>query len=466
MLTSKNVSNSALWLLFLIIVIPIGILAMYNHPSVDDDYCFAYMTRDYGFWEAQKLYYEGWSGRYISNMIFHATPLAFGNFWFVKVMPFLIFGFLFHAIYTFIGEVLNPTHSNRLLSTATFLSIFVIFSPSILDTFYWYSSVFIFPTSFGFFLYLIVVLLRYYQPKYQRIKYLIALLAATLVFFIVGSNEVMMLFIIGFLGIIWGYILLFKKRFDILFFALMLIGLYFSYFWVVQAKGNQIRLVGGNVLGGAITTSLLNALKSTLKNSIHWSFMLAGFAIAYKRIFLPKCYKEAPSQIFNVKLWIPIVSLLVLMFMMFFVIHYGNDMGVPDRVKNVIFAVFTVGYFYIMTVSYFNDLEDSYINQTEFVKWLSIGACALLMVVFMYFDGQNLRIMYADIRLGIAKRYDQEMTERYTQVRESKSDTVYVAPLKNIPKSLCFDDIKTNEKHLWNKCYANYFEKKVIILKE
>lgn len=466
MLTPKNISNSALWLLFLITVIPIGILAMYNHPSVDDDYCFAYMTRDYGFWEAQKLYYEGWSGRYISNMIFHATPLATGNFWFVKVMPFLIFGFLFHAVYTFIGEVLNPAHSNRLLLTATFLSIFIIFSPSILDTFYWYSCVFIFPTSFGFFLYLIVVILRYYQPKYQRIKYLIALLAATLVFFIVGSNEVMMLFVLGFLGIIWGYILLFKKRFDILFFALMLIGLYFAYFWVVQAKGNQVRLVGGNVLGGAITTSLLNALKSTLKNSMHWSFMLAGFAIAYKRIFLPKCYKEAPSQIFNVKLWIPIVSLLVLTFMMFFVIHYGNDMGVPDRVKNVIFAVFTVGYFYIMTVSYFNNLKDSYMNQTEFVKWLTIGACALLMGVFIYFDGQNLKVMYADIRLGIAKRYDQEMTERYTQIRESKSDTVYVAPLKNIPKSLCFDDIKTNEKHLWNKCYANYFEKKVIILKE
>ena len=74
--------------------------------------------------------------------------------------------------------------------------------------------------------------------------------------------------------------------------------------------------------------------------------------------------------------------------------------------------------------------------------------------------------MYADIRLGIAKRYDQEMTQRYTKIRESKSDTVYVASLKNIPKSLCFDDIKTTEKHLWNKCYANYFKRKVIILRE
>jgi hypothetical protein len=88
------------------------------------------------------------------------------------------------------------------------------------------------------------------------------------------------------------------------------------------------------------------------------------------------------------------------------------------------------------------------------------------MGISIFFYGQNLRTMYADIRLGIAKRYDQEMSQRYTQIRESKSDTIYIAPLKNIPKSLCFDDIKTTEKHLWNKCYATYFEKKVIILKE
>lgn len=432
---------------------------MYNHPSVDDDFCFAYMTRDYGFWEAQKLYYEGWSGRYISNMFFHATPLAFGNFWFVKLMPFLIFGFLFHAIYTFISEVLNPMPSNRYLLTATFLSIFIIFSPSIVDTFYWYSSVFIFPTSFGFFLYFIVVILRYYQPQYQRIKLLIALLAVTLVFFIIGSNEVMMLFIIGLCGAIWAYILLFKKRFDTLFFALMLIGLYFAYFWVVQAKGNQIRLVGGNVLGGAIGLSLLNGLKSTLFDGLKWSLILMPFAYLYSLV-LPE--KELVKEIFKANVWMVILGLFTLLFMMFFVIHYGNDMGVPDRVKNVIFAVFLVGYFYIVTIikySYSINYEIKFRLIQYIVITLMISLC-----IFRY--GQNLKIMYADIRLGIAKRYDQEMTQRYTQIRESKSDTIYVAPIKNIPKSLCFDDLKTNEKHLWNKCYANYFEKKVIILKE
>lgn len=466
MLTPKNLANSALWLLFLITVIPIGLLAIYNHPSVDDDYCFAYMTRDYGFWEAQKFYYEGWSGRYISNMIFHASPLAFGVFWFVKVMPFLILGFLYHAIYTLIGELLKPSRQNQLLLAATFLSLFIIFSSSVVDTFYWYTSVFIFPTSFCYFLYLIVVILRYYQPQYQRIKYPIALLAATLVFFIVGSNEVMMLFVLAFLGMVWLYILVFEKRFDGFLFGLILVGAYFAFFWVIKAKGNEIRMAGGNVLGGAIFQSLLNALKSTLKSSIYWSGILAVFAIPYNRIFLPKYYQEIPSHIFSVRLWIPIASLLLLIFLMFFVIHYGNDMGVPDRVKNVIFSVFIVGYFYIVTVSYFNNLANSPNNQTELVKWMSIGSCAFLVIIFIYYEGQNLKTMYADIRLGIAKRYDQEMTQRYTQIRESKSDTIYVAPLKNIPKSLCFDDIKNNEKHLWNKCYATYFDKKVIILKE
>ena len=437
---------------------------MYNHPSVDDDFCFAYMTRDYGFWKAQKFYYEGWSGRYISNMIFHATPLAFGNFWFVKAMPFLIFGFLFHAIYTFIGEVLKPLSvSSQTTLTITFLSIFVIFSPSIIDTFYWYSSVFIFPTSFGFFLYLIVVILRFYQPQYQRIRLLIALLAATLTFFIIGSNEVMMVFVLGFLGIVWGYILLFKRRFDTLFFALMLIGLYFAYFWVLQAKGNQVRMVGGNVLGGAIATSLLNALKSTITVILNWSVLLFVFSLIYSRYFLQRNYRSSPSNIFNVNAWIAILGLVVLIFLMFFVIHYGNDMGVPDRVKNVIFAIFLVGFFYIITVLHFKYPVDSVRRYNDWIVY-SVFSIIVLMNVLYY--GKNLKTMYADIRLGIAKRYDQEMTQRYTKIRESKSDTVYVAPLKNVPKSLCFDDIKTTEKHLWNKCYATYFEKKVIILKE
>lgn len=170
-----------------------------------------------------------------------------------------------------------------------------------------------------------------------------------------------------------------------------------------------------------------------------------------------------PSNIFKIKILIPILGLFVLIFMMFFVIHYGNDMGVPDRVKNIIFAIYTLGFFYIVTIAHF-----AYLNEIRKIQneWLGIIIIIVAVMVSIYFSGQNLKTMYTDVGLGIAKRYDQEMTQRYAQIRESKSDSIYLAPLKNIPKSLCFDEIKTNEKHLWNKCYATYFEKKVIILKE
>jgi hypothetical protein len=239
---------------------------------------------------------------------------------------------------------------------------------------------------------------------------------------------------------------------------LMLVGLYFAYFWVVQAKGNQVRLVGGNVLGGAITLSLKNALKSTIFDGVKWSLILLPFTYLYMT-FLPN--KESVKAIFTVNVYMVILGLFVSLFMMFFVIHYGNDMGVPDRVKNVIFAVFLVGYFYIFTIIKYSYSIDYKIK----FPLIYYGMITLMVGLFTFLHGQNLKTMYADIRLGIAKRYDQEMTQRYEQIKISKSDTIYVAPLKNIPKSLCFDDIKDTEKHLWNKCYATYFEKKVIILK-
>lgn len=462
----KNFASIALWLLFLITVVPVGILAFYNHPSVADDYCFAYMTRDVGFWQAQKFYYEGWSGRYISNMIFHATPLAFGVFWFVKVMPFLILGLLYHAMYSLIGELLKPSRQGQLLSAATLLSLFIIFSSSVVDTFYWYTSVFIFPTSLCYFLYLIVVILRYYQPKYQKIKYPIALLAATLVFFMVGSNEVMMLFILVFLGMIWLYILVFEKRFDGFIFFLLMVGAYFAYFWVIKAKGNEIRMAaaGGQVFGGAIVQSLINALKSTISNFIKWLSAWIFFGAIYNS-FLHKFIPERPQAIFKVNIWIIVLALFILIFFMFFVIHYGNDMGVPERVNNIIFAIYLIGVFYITTIAHY-DYPNLFPVNNQLNNIASISILSILFSSYIFlFDG-NIKTMYADIRLGIAKRYDQEMTQRYNHIMTSKTDTIYVAPLKNIPKSLCFDEIKTNEQHLWNKCYATYFGKKVIILKE
>jgi Ni,Fe-hydrogenase I cytochrome b subunit len=154
--------------------------------------------------------------------------------------------------------------------------------------------------------------------------------------------------------------------------------------------------------------------------------------------------------------------------MMLFVIHYGNNDGVPERVENAIYALFLAGWFYHLTMLLSNINLDKFMiaNYLQSAKGYLLLASILFVTVVTFTKAKNIKVMYNDIFRGTAYRYDQEMQQRYQKISTSTSDTVYVAPLKNIPLSLNFDEIKDTEKHLWNKCYATYFEKKVIILKE
>lgn len=462
LIQTKAFSHSIIWVIFLLSVVPIAILGYFNHPSVADDYCFAYMTRDYGFWEGQRLYYEGWSGRYISNMLFHASPLAFGYFGFVKIMPVLILALLFHSFYLMIGEFIPTSRSNKLVLTGAFLSLYIAESASIIDNFFWYTSVFIFPISVCYWMYLVAVLIRYYSPQYQSLQNAIALLCATLVFFIVGSNEVVMLMIIAFLGLVWLYFLLFEKRFDKFFTMLGIVAVLCAYFLVIKAPGNQVRMQGG-ALSGNIVLAITKAIKSTFKDSFHWVVyspllpMTLLFAAWYQK-FVP----NTKIALFKTNLLYTIVSLGVLLTLMFFAIHYGNPDGVPDRVKNAIYVFFLAGWFYLILsiLNQFPKLMTLSLHNVVFVLGLTAWS------LFAWSKSSNLRIMYADIRSGNAKGYDEEMTARYKLIQESKADTIYVTPLKHAPKTLYFDEIKDNQDHLWNKCYATYFKKKVIVMKK
>jgi hypothetical protein len=450
-----KLSKVAIWLMFLCTILPLIILAFFNHPSVDDDFCFAYMTRDYGFWQAQKFYYDGWSGRYIGNMFSHATPLSFGSIWAVKITPILILLMLFHAFFLFLKELMDLPKSTLLLFTSVLMSIYVSQSASIVENFYWYSAVFNYPISICYWLYLVVVILRYYQPEYRKIQIAIAILAVTLCFFIVGSNEVMMLFILAFLGIIFGYTLLFNQKFSPLLILILISTILFSYFLVIKAPGSVVRM-GGDAFKGNIPEALLNALKSVVQYLFSWIFLssLLPFTILFILVCTPSI-RLKNEVIFKVNRFISLLSFLILITITFFAIHYTSNQGIPDRVKNIIFALFLIGWFYhiLLFKSSFKGLFSLVnIHKNSFLKSLVFA----LWILFFWIKTDNIKLVYEDIIKGTAYRYNQEMNHRYEQVRTSKSDTVYVTPLKNVPKSLCFDELKTND--------ADYFEKKVRIL--
>ncbi|MEN9386325.1 MAG: hypothetical protein RLZZ185_1066, partial [Bacteroidota bacterium] len=72
------------------------IIARYNVPSIVDDFCFAWVSKQYGIFSGAYYYYMGWSGRYFGNLLMHSTPLYFSsNFAFLQLNTYflLLFGF-------------------------------------------------------------------------------------------------------------------------------------------------------------------------------------------------------------------------------------------------------------------------------------------------------------------------------------------------------------------------------------
>lgn len=462
LLKQTKFQNLVIGGLLLLIIIPVFILAIFNHPSVADDYCFAYVTRDYGFWKGQKFYYDGWSGRYWTNFLFHATPLAFGCFWFVKVMPFIIVTLLFHATYVVAGEFFFLKKiSEKLVVTASFLILFLGCIPSVVDIYYWYTSVFIYPIAIVYWLYLIVVINRFYQEKYKKIQIWVAILAGVLVFFIIGSNEIMMIFLVGLLGLTGLYKLIFHRKIDF-FIAFLLIVAAFSSYLVISAPGNAVRMTGGNVLGGGIKIALEKGVKSFFKESFHWIFFtpILPFSIIFIA-FLTNFKEKLKGSIYQVNRIAAFGAFSLLITLMLFGIHYGNDMGIPARVLNVIFGFFIIGWFYNLTLWVVQTVLSDKVKINTLITLIS-GVWIIINLIL----SPALEMMYSDILKGTAFRYDQEMVKRYALIQGSKKDTIAVTPLQNKPESLYFDEIKNNEKHLWNKCYAEYFQKKVIILND
>jgi hypothetical protein len=460
----NRIPEYAIIILFITSILPVIGLSYYNHPSVADDYCFAYIARDYGFWAGQKLYYEGWSGRYITNMVFHATPLAQNSYVFFKIMPILVLALMLHANFS-LWRAFFPTLGvdSHIRYAFFFNTFYILFMPSWVNNFYWFCSALVYPTSMAFFQYFIVFSLKFYRTKNQIDKIPIAFFMSLMVFFIVGLNEIMMLLIVCFIAIVFGYQLLFKRVFNRLFLILFSIAICFSAI-VILAPGNNVHLNGQGLIGAGFVRAIDEATESFFTQCFQWLFLspLIPFTLFFG--YFLKNHQSSFLPIFRIKIWVGIVAWLGLTIMAFFVIHYCNHLGIPERVLNLVYEIFILGWFYNVIVwqakwQIFNKLFQK-LNVPVFYYLPSV---VLIFITFIF--STNLKIGYKELLKGTAKAYDKEMTERYELIRQTKSDTVYLSAIKNKPHMLNFDEIKTTNTHLWNKCYGQYFQKKVIVLK-
>ncbi|GAB3991357.1 hypothetical protein GCM10028807_21240 [Spirosoma daeguense] len=451
-------------LLFLLAYIPLLVLSLHNHPSPADDFCFADTTLRYGFWSAQNYYYNGWTGRYFSNMLVHGSPLVWGWYDGYRFIPALMVTALLLVLYGFVNEMLRTESlKTKLIATATLFFLMILAMSSTVEAFFWTAAIATYTVPTILTIYLLTVISRWYRLPNGPIRILTAIWAGFLVFASIGSGETNLILLLLLLLSIAGYRLLFLRTFDPLLAWLVLVA-FVSAWLLFRAPGNAIRM-GGNPHSGEIVTSMVSSFKWLARWVATW--LVKTPILPLSILYLPIARRLVRSGSPIRELFMLPTGLLTLIYIgilaaTIFPSYYG--IGIPpfDRTMNVLFIFFTLGWFYTLTVWI------GWFERRGRLPAIQVGSVALLVVAGVWIAGsiwfsKSLTQLYKDWLSGNAATFDREMTVRHEKLIQP-SDTLRLGPISVYPPSLFIEDIKPEQKHWWNRCHAGYYNHKIIIL--
>lgn len=454
--------------LAIVLAIPLVVLAMYNHPSPADDYCFANTSMQYGFWQAQRFYYDGWSGRFFHNFIVHSSPLTIRWYAGYKVYPVILLALLLVSIYILSSQWLFNLGVGAKLTLASGLFLgFIGTLASLPEFMYWYAGMACYSLSVVLFLFLLAILLVHQRRGFGLLPGFLVI-EGLLITGIIGSSETSMVMVMSVIGLISLGELVQQRRISATILTLLGVGAVGCYY-LLSAPGNAIRMAS-NPNSSNIQLTLLSSLRFAIGYLIHQ--LLSTPILPLSILYIPLAYQQitARSERGPLPSYLRLhpalgflhgaVTVLVLISLHF----YGVGIPPVSRLINLINLVFWLSWLYNLTlliVSFRDRLPES--SWQRFAR--PVAVLALVWTVISLSTGTVLPVVYGDLVSGRAKEYDLAMKQRYEQLTASGDSAALLTPLPTYPISLFLEDVKNDPQHLWNRCWADYYHKKTIVLK-
>ncbi len=451
---------------FLAVFVPLFVLSFFNHPSAADDYCFADTAVREGFWQAQKYYYDWWTGRYFSNFLVHGNPLVWGWYDGFRLIPALAITGLLASIYSLVSELLRGQKFLTVsLATALLFFTMMVAQQSTVEAFFWTAAVasYTVPTALTF--YLLAICIRWYRlPSDGLLRPLTVVWASFLVFAIIGSGETNLILLVLLLLLISGYRLLFQRRFDLFLVGIVIVSL-FSSWLLFRAPGNAVRM-GGNPHSGDFVASFIGSVGWLVKSLgtlflktpiLPLSFLVVPLAVRLIQMDSPV------RKLAQIPVWVVGLGYLGLLAAMIFPSYYGIGLPPAFRTMNVFYDVAIVGWFYLLTVSVNALAQTGKLTYNQFVLPGWVPALAGIWMVASLVFSRPIRLVYNDLFRGHAATYNREMNARHDQLNQP-AGVLEVTPISVYPPSLFVEDINANPEHLWNRCQAGYYKHKTVKL--
>lgn len=464
------------WIILLLVLIaPFFVLSFFVYPSADD-YSTINLVNHIGYGDFQKYMYMNWSGRYSAVIIGGLNPMRCLLIY--RLIPVFLMVLLFGALYflfrTLLKKYLNTTA--LFLFSLIFFALYLNTFPSTGEGIYW------FPAGAGYLLanILTVFFMAFVFQMMQKErfpKFASWLAALVLAFIVIGLNEISLLIICGFTFLmVIGNIFIHRKiSFSLL--SLFVLTVTFAAF-AIAAPGNFYRMsLFSDTMN--FSQSLVNSSVSLVKIlGIHFQnppFVLLSFlSIPFITALIQK---DSIRYRYLVNPFLLAVFSLLLIFVLYVPGFLGMGINPPMRVNALISLIFMMLWF-LNLVNLCNFLHRKKIAVPAFPKALTtiLLVCTVLLTLLdfhkepgqeYYFRG-NISRAYYDLFFK-ASGYKQEMDARNKNIAEAKNKRISdleIDPIRVIPQTIFFVDIKTDTSNWINHNYAEYLGLKSIRLKK
>ncbi|MEO8664737.1 MAG: DUF6056 family protein [Ignavibacteria bacterium] len=446
-------------------LLPFLFLFYFNHPSADD-FGMAENTKLFGFFNAQKFYYTGWTGKYFSNAVNSFNPLYFNSITGYKIMTFLLMVIFFYILYLLIREftLSKLSFKERLIFSLSVFFLYLYSMPSVAHSFYWFTAAAVYQLGIILILLFLLSYIRIDRTGSSLKKNLYVVMSFLLIVCITGCSEIAMAMLCLILLTIVAANLTKHKKINRLLIAYIIIYAVSAYF-VVSAPGNKVReqMFPEN---HQLVNSIIITFSVLIKSTVQWIFNSPLVPVTI--LLIPVLLKISDSikgdgKRFFLNPFFTFPVLFVFLFGLIFLPVWSIGKEPYSRTLNVIYFTFLAGWFYnILTLTLY--ITKKYgISLSRIPKYIYIIAFAVVCLLLV--KKNNVRIAYADLLRGTAYKYNNELYQRYDSIIQSRSENCEVTEIENIPRTLYVSDLSSDPEEEFNKKYAHYFNKKSIILK-
>jgi hypothetical protein len=456
------------WVLLIsliILVVPYLFISLYANPA-GDDFTYAFKGKTNGLLESLIGEYLNWNGRYTSNLLVLINPIAFGSFAIYKLVPVLMIlltalSYLF-MIRVVAGKLVSWVESFIFSLLLTMLFIYQM--PIISEGIYWYTGAVSYQSgNILAMIYIGLIILLGKGTYIFRSKILHLALLSLILILTIGCNEVIMIEMLAFsliLAFIGRKIKAAHRKSAI--FLLILAALCSA--MVFFAPGNSTRegyFNGNHQFFHSLGFSLLQTARFLFSWISSLPLLLLSVMYFYLHKKLSKNIRLFSESFYLTPFWSTLFLFLVI-FLAVFPAYWETTILGQHRTLNVAWFLFIPLWFVNLTV-WFNYAGTSLSNIPPMARKFAVAVFVMILGSFLFTkNGFNVG---EDLFYGKARSFDRQMNDRYALMHIT-SDTIYLKPIADPPKTIFIYDITDDPGHWLNQCYGVYFcqGKKVVAL--